>query len=113
MDIDTHHQIQHATPACQSICSTRLRVTSVSDRPPESGYVQSWVLVRAEDSRGDAAEFYILFRRQDQPLPPVGGLCSFEYRQGRVEGLISGREGPALLNAAIVERADCLIDYSA
>jgi len=67
-----------------------VRIMGHSARPSAaSGFVRTWIVVRAEVPRKGPADFHIPYMAEDQVIPMSGSLCSLKYHVETIDEITS------------------------
>ena len=82
-----------------------LVVESVSDLPPPSGWIRSWVKVST--TGGDI--YFVPYGRKGQKLPSVGEVCAFSYYLQDIDGFVGTTLVVGVRDAKIVHEFNCKV----
>ena len=81
-------------------------VMDVTSRPPDSGLIESWVVIEGEISSGARLKYFLRVMSQTQSLPSVGEHCRFRGAIESIRGLSS--QGSFVdPNARVLSVLDC------
>ena len=69
--------------------NVQLIIKSVSKRPPESGYLRTWVVITAVNTSNVLFELYLPYFEENQDIPIVGEVCSISFQEEKIEGFSS------------------------
>jgi len=82
-------------------------VVAMSERPPLSGVLSTWVEISVEDTAGSSpTKVFIPYITEKQRLPRIGESCDFNYHIETIQGVV-GLKGAKILDAKVVERFAC------
>jgi hypothetical protein len=82
---------------------TDVVVYMLSERPPLSGVLKTWIEVGVKESSGDAHELFIPYLQEDTHIPEIGATCDVYYHYEELRGLV-GTKSMHISAARIVDK---------
>lgn len=84
-----------------------LKITHVSELPPESGYLRTWIIIKGTRPNKEKRTFYLSYLGQEQGLPINGQVCNISFRKRAIDGVAALGVINNDEEKLVIDQADC------